>query len=356
MKYDVIHFEALGSEAIHLKDEMNRAIKDKKLPDNFNYLVVTENLQTFLQKNRNIKLPDLITTKTHSILPKYYLAEKKRSIITRSAGYDHFEHLQSIINLASLREYCIEAVSQTAIKLLYATAGRLNEYARKTEIFERNEINSFLQLGKHVMATVFGAGKIGLGIYKLLVANNLSVQAVDIREKELREIYHDSVKFVSKEEALRNSDIIINVMNLTKEKKSRFYNIGYFSEKEFDIAKKGVIFINVTRGEIAPESVLLKYYKKGIISGIGLDVFSNEAAFSKFLKKEVNTDNLDSIAAKEIINKSISQEENFYVQPHQGFNSDIASSIKAKETIKHICDWYKNQGKRFNEQLPYYLE
>ncbi len=200
MKYDVIHFEALGSEAVHLKDEMNRAIKDKKLPDNFNYLVVTENLQTFLQKNRNIKLPDLITTKTHSVLPKYYLAEKKRSVITRSAGYDHFEHLQSIINLASLREYCIEAVSQTAIKLLYATAGRLNEYARKTEIFERNEISSFLQLGKHVMATVFGVGKIGLGIYKLLVANNLSVQAVDIREKELRERLSFIEKISSSEE------------------------------------------------------------------------------------------------------------------------------------------------------------
>ena len=28
---------------------------------------------------------------------------------------------------------------------------------------------------------------------------------------------------------------------------------------------------------------------------------------------------------------------------------------KAKETIKHLCAWYKNNKKKFDEQLPYYI-
>ncbi|WP_022819507.1 NAD(P)-dependent oxidoreductase [Fusobacterium russii] len=354
MNYDIIHFEALGEEAIHLKEETIKAIKMGLLPENFTFFITSENLQNFLLKNENFILPKIITTKTHSIIPKDYLLGEKKSIITRSAGYDHFEDLQNIVNLASLREYCAEAVAQTAIKFVYATCGKLNEYTRKTALFERNDISSFIELGKNRIATVFGLGKIGIHIYNLLEANGLTVQAVDLREDKLKNEYGKEINFVSKEKALKNSDIIINIMNLNKFPDSKFYNVGYFSDNEFSIAKKGVVFINMSRGSIAPESILLKYYRKKIISGIGLDVFSNELAFSKFLRKEIDTEDKDLLAAKEIQEKALSLEENFYVQPHQGFNSDLAALSKAKETVKHICNWYKNNKKNFDEQLPYY--
>lgn len=354
MNYDIIHFEALGEEAIHLKNETIKAKEAGLLPKDFNFFITSENLQNFLSKNKDFILPEIITTKTHSIIPENYLLGKKKSIITRSAGYDHFEELQNIINLASLREYCVEAVAQTAIKFLYATCGKLNEYTRKTALFERNNISSFIELGKNRVATVFGLGKIGIHIYNLLEANELTVQAVDLRENELKKEYSENINFVSKEAALKNSDIIINVMNLNKFPDSKFYNIEYFSDKEFSMAKKGVIFINMSRGDIAPERILLKYYKKKIISGIALDVFSNELLFSKLLRNEISTDDENLKAAKEIQEKALSLEENFYVQPHQGFNSDLAALSKARETVKHICNWYKNDKKRFDEQLPYY--
>ena len=165
--------------------------------------------------------------------------------------------------------------------------------------------------------------------------NGFSTQAVDIREDELKKEYGNFFNFVTKERAMKNSDVIINVMNLTKNPDSKFYNVDYFSDIEFLTAKKGLIFINVTRGEIAPESILLKYYKEGTLSGIALDVFSNESIFSKFLKNEIETQNENLKAAKEIEEKALALSENFYVQPHQGFNSDLASVSKAKETIKH---------------------
>lgn len=354
IEYDVIHFEALGEESKHLQEETEKAQKNNELPKDLKYLITPDNLQDFLQKHPEVVLPDIITTKTHSILPEDYLNGTKKSIITRSAGYDHFEQLSGVANITSLRNYCVNAVAQTAIKFLYSTAGLLNSYTMKTITFDRNHVNSFMELNKNRTATVFGVGKIGKRIYELLVGNGLNVQAVDIRQDELEAAYNHKVHFVSKEEAIQTSDIIINSMNLTRNPHSKFYNVGYFSKEYLSKGKKKFIFINVTRGDIAPESGLLDLYDNGQIQGIGLDVFTDEAAFSKVLNGRALFEEKDHIAAKTMLDRAINRTANIYVQPHQGFNSDIAAAAKAKDTIIHLIAWYKNGRIKFDEQLPYY--
>ena len=352
--YDIIHFEALGPEAQHLKEETSKAQRNKQLPEDFAYLVTPSNVQDFLRENPGTALPDIVTTKTHSILPETYFAGIKKSVVTRSAGYDHFEDLAEKANIASLREYCVNAVAQTAMKFLYAVAGELNHYAKNTETFERNNARAFIELGKHRILTVFGVGKIGKGIYELAGLNGLTAQGVDIRQEYLDNLYRGSVHFVSREKAIGSSDIIINAMNLTRNKQSAMYNVGYFSKEYLSQAKDGLIFINVTRGEIAPESGLLELYMSGKIKGIGLDVFTNESRFAKILADDNTVIEADHYAAKTMVKKSIERSANIYVQPHQGFNSDIAAGTKAAESIKHVISWYKNKGKCFDEQLPYY--
>lgn len=354
MKYDVIHFEALGEESSHLELSTKEAQKNGLLPNELNYVITPLNLQEYMAQNPDTVLPDIITTKTHSHLPEEYLKGNKKSVITRSAGYDHFEMYADIANVTSLREYCVNAVAQTAIKFLYDTAGYLNHYTVNTSTFERNKTTSFMELNKQRTATVFGVGKIGKRIYDLLVANGLTTQAVDIRQDELSQLYGGNVNFVTKEEAIKNSDIIINAMNLTRLENSRFYNVNYFSEELLANAKDGIIFINVTRGEIAPESTLMKYYKSGKIIGIGVDVFSDESGFSNVLNGKTDTVSENHKAALEMLEGAMSRRENIYVQPHQAFNSDVAVISKADETLKHIVAWYKNDKKKFDSQLPYY--
>lgn len=143
-------------------------------------------------------------------------------------------------------------------------------------------------------------------------------------------------------------------MNLTRNEQSAMYNVGYFSKEYLSQAKDGMIFINVTRGEIAPESGLLDLYTSGKIKGIGLDVFTKESQFAKLLVDNNVVAEGDFYAAKLIVKKAIERSANIYVQPHQGFNSDIAAGTKAAESIKHVIAWYKNKGKCFDEQLPYY--
>jgi D-lactate dehydrogenase len=352
--YDIIHFEALGPESQHLREETLKAQRDKNLPEDFTYLITPSNVQDFLKENPGTALPDIVTTKTHSILPEAYFTGNKKSVVTRSAGYDHFEDLAEKANITSLREYCVNAVAQTAMKFLYAAAGELNHYAKNTETFERNDARAFMELDKHKILTVFGVGKIGKRIYDLASLNGLTVQGVDIRQEHLNDLYGGAVHFVSREEAIGSSNIIVNVMNLTRNDKSAFYNVGYFSKEYLSQAKDGLIFINVTRGEIAPESGLLELYMSGKIKGIGLDVFTNESQFAKLLVDNNAVIEGNHYAAKTMVQKSIERSANIYVQPHQGFNSDIAAGTKAAESIKHVISWYKNKGKCFDEQLPYY--
>lgn len=353
-QYDVIHFEALGEEAKHLAEETQRAKEQGLLPGSFCSLITPETLQEFQENHPEEELPDIITIKTHSVIPPVYFSGVRKSIITRSAGYDHVEMYENIANITSLREYCVNAVAQTAIKFAYAAAGLLNHYTVNASVFERNQAKSFMELTPGRTATVFGVGKIGKRIYELLDANGLYVQAVDIREKALNIQYDGTVKFVTKEKAIETSDIIINAMNLTRMKDSAFYNENYFSEEYLSQGKKGLIFINVTRGEIAPESSLLHLYENGTLGGIGLDVFTAENEFSHMLKTGEESSNPDVLAAKELLDMAENRTGNIYVQPHQAFNSDLAAAAKASDTLHHLEEWYRNKKQGFDEQLPYY--
>lgn len=352
--YDIIHFEAMGAESSHLDEETRAAIAAGKLPQDLRYLIVQDTVQEFLAKNPEEELPDLITIKTHSKFPDGYLDGKKKSIITRSAGYDHVEMFADRANITSLRNYCVNAVAETGIKLMYCACGLLNEYGKNAATFERNKTRSFMELNEDRIVTVFGVGKIGKRVHDLCKGNGLTVQAVDVRAEELDKLYHGEVKFVSKEEALATSDIIINVMNLTRIPESKLYNVGYFSEEVLRKAKPGLVFINVTRGEIAPETGILKLYKEGHLYGFGTDVFSNEAAFSNLVKFGTPTDDPNVLAGKELLDMSLAHTENVYTQAHQAFNSDVAASNKAHDAIEHMIAWYAAGGEKFDEQLPYY--
>jgi len=185
MNYDILHFEALGKEADHLKEETEKAQAEGLLPKDLNYVITPLNLQEYMEKNPDTVLPDIVTTKTHSKLPEEWLSGSKKSVITRSAGYDHFEHLTEKANVTSLREYCVNAVAQTAIKFVYATAGYLNHYTTNTVTFERNKTVSFMELNENRTATVFGVGKIGKHRNSVCTRDRLSADT-DRRDRQSR--------------------------------------------------------------------------------------------------------------------------------------------------------------------------
>lgn len=353
MKYDIMFFEALGEENGHIAEELEAAKKRGTIPQDLKFFISTDTLQDYMSLYPETVLPDIISTKTQSRLPEEWInSGKKKSVISRSAGYDHFEALSDRVNVTSLRRYCVNAVAETAAKFMLCICGNLNQYQNNMKSFERNNCVSFKEL-TGLKATVFGVGKIGRRIYEILEGIGLDTYAVDIRQKELSAEYGNNVRFISKDAAV-DSDIIICAMNYTRDPDSRFYNKEYFTEEYLTRFKKGLVFVNVTRGEIANESVLLKLYKSGQIFGIGADTFSCEERTANILrgKKKVQTD--AERAQIELIHMSLERSGNIYTQPHQGFNSDRAALDKAKESIKHLEAYFKNDCLHFDSQLPYY--
>ena len=354
MRYDILFFEALGEENAHLTEEVEAAKLRGTIPTDFRYYVGTETLQEYLTAHPETELPDILSTKTHSILPETWIKEgKKKCVISRSAGYDHFEHLSGVVNVTSLREYCVNAVAETAVKMMFCTCGNLNQYTENMHTFERNNCISFKELS-NLKVTVFGVGKIGKRIYDMVKGLGMDARAVDLRADTLSELYKGSVRFISKEEAT-NSDVIICAMNYTRDPASRYYNKAYFTEEYLRKFSKGLVFVNVTRGEIAPEAPLWKLYQEGHLFGIGVDTFHGEAELTKVLRHQKTAENEHEKAAVLMIEAALNRTENIYVQPHQGFNSDVAALCKAKETIKHLEDYFARGCVNFASQLPYYL-
>lgn len=345
MNYDILFFEALGEEREHLYEEMEKAKATGRIPRDFSYYVGPETLQDYVASHPETVLPDIVSIKTHSRIPDAWLhTGYKKSILSRSAGYDHVEPLASVANVTSLRDYCVNAVAETAVKMLCCAAGNLNQYTANTARFERDKCVSFKEL-TGCKATVFGMGKIGSRICQMLQGMGLQTRAVDVRAEELTP--HDGVAMISKEEAT-DSDVVICAMNYTSDPASRFYNKNYFDEAYLSLFPKGLVYVNVTRGDINDEAGLLKLYREGHIMGIGLDAFESEPELARLLREDIPSER----PSAQIVRAALDRSENFYVQAHQGFNSDKAALCKAVETVNHLENYCKGG---FKSQLPYYL-
>lgn len=353
MRYDILFFEALGEENGHLREAIEASKAAGNLPASLSYYIGTETLQEYLTAHPDAVLPDILSTKTHSRLPEQWLSTgRKKSVISRSAGYDHFEHLAEVANITSLRKYCVNAVAETAAKLVLCVCGNLNQYTANTATFERNNCISFKEL-TGLKATVFGVGKIGKRIYEILQGMGMDTRAVDIRQDTLSAEYGDSVRFISKEEAT-DSDIVVCGMNYTRNPASRFYNENYFTEQYLSQFPDGLVFVNVTRGELAPEAGLKKLYESGKLFGIGVDTFAGEPSLTAALRGQKQADNDNTQAGLWLVQAALDRSANVYVQPHQGFNSDKAALCKAEETVHHLEDYYRRGCEDFASQLPYY--
>ena len=136
----------------------------------------------------------------NDVIWHWYPKEGSTANETRMAAKDTKVYLSSV-----------NAVAETALKLVLAVCGELNSYQLNSGLFERNSCPSFKEFSG-LKATVFGAGNIGRKIYGLLEGCGAVAYAVDIRCDELNEIYENKVKFISPEHAL-NSDIIVCAMN-----------------------------------------------------------------------------------------------------------------------------------------------
>ena len=111
---------------------------------------------------------------------------------------------------------------------------------------------------------------IGQKVAKLAEAFDMNVLAYAPRPKDKGEL--KTVKFVTLDELLKESDIITCHCPLTNETK------GIINEETITKMKKSAIFINTSRGPVVDEKALANALNNEMIQGAGLDVLSVEPA------------------------------------------------------------------------------
>jgi len=307
---NVIFFEVF-------KEEKDAIIKF--LPKDINATFHQNTIQeTCKLKDVKIEKNTVISIRTQSIIPDEW-GSKISAILTRSTGYDHLNSFKNNnykkILYGYLPNYCARSVAEHALLMCIALLRKLPKQTDRFDIFERSGLTGSEVMGKNLL--IIGVGKIGIEIYKIAKSIGFNVNGIDLVEK------FSAVNYIKNYNDISEYDIIICAMNLNKS------NYNYFNDDFFNKVKKGSLFINISRGEIAPICTLYKYLNNEILSGMALDVFDFENELAISLRSNKKTENVKLIM-------KIKKHPNVILTPHNAFNTHEAVIRKAKHTIKQI--------------------
>ena len=118
---------------------------------------------------------------------------------------------------------------------------------------------------------IVGLGHIGREIARLSKAFNMKVIATRRSNQKVAGAYVDTLLPQSQmSELFSESDFVVVCLPLTGETRN------IIGEKEIKAMKKNAYFINISRGEIVNEPVLIQALEEHWIAGAGLDVFARE--------------------------------------------------------------------------------
>ncbi|MGV8056478.1 MAG: NAD(P)-dependent oxidoreductase [Smithellaceae bacterium] len=275
----------------------------------------------------------IISIRTQSIIPADW-ADNIGGILSRTTGYDHLAaylaKTKKDLPCGYLEEYATRAVAEQAIMLMMSLARKLPQQMKKFASFARDGLTGAECAGKNLL--VVGVGRIGSQIASIAAGIGMNVKGVDIVAK------HPHVTYIDQAEGIRWADVVICAMNLTDENK------GYFFYNKLRQARKGLIFINIARGEHSPAADLLKLLQEDHLGGVGLDVYENEPAVAVSLRNTAVPQSLESAILHEMMNYP-----NVIFTPHNAFNTLQAVERKARFTIEQINYFFEHND--FNPAL-----
>lgn len=119
---------------------------------------------------------------------------------------------------------------------------------------------------------IIGYGNIGSQLSVVAESLGLKVQYFDLEEKLA---LGNATRCTDINDLLQTSDII------TLHIDGRAENEKVIGEEQFQMMKKGVIFLNLSRGHIVDISALRKYIENGHVGGASVDVFPEEPLSNK---------------------------------------------------------------------------
>ena len=262
----------------------------------------------------------VLSIRTQSIIPLSW-APQIRGIFTRSSGYDHLveycRRTKRNIPCGYLEDYCSRAVAEHAILMILALLRKMKKQLEQFDSFCRDNLTGKEVCGRNVL--VVGVGRIGLQIAQLAQGMSMNVKGVDISPNKT------GVEYVSLPEGIPWADVIVCAVPLTAGTE------GMLAYPLLKQAKKGAIFINISRGEISPVEDLKNLLDEGILGGLSLDVYPLEGTLAQFMRGESK---VFSSSIKTIL--ELKGRENVLFSPHNAFNSEESLERKAKQSADSL--------------------
>ncbi len=241
-----------------------------------------------------------------------------KGILLRSAGYNHVDLKAAKGKLEVLRvpSYSPEAVAEYAMAMLLTVNRYTHKAYTRTREFNMN-INGLMGRNLfHRTAGIVGTGKIGQAMIRICQGFSMDVIAYDL--------YPNSelpVKYVSKEELFKNSDVISLHCPLTEET----YHL--INKESIGLMKKNIYLVNTSRGGLIDTSYLIEGLIQGTFAGVGLDVYEEEEGV--FYEDRSNDIMLDEELAR------LTSFPNVLISSHMGFFTKEATKAIAQVTLQN---------------------
>lgn len=200
-------------------------------------------------------------------------AENLRAVICTSIGTDYVnipEMTAAGIPVANNPDFCIEAVAEFAISLMFSIVRRVTKAVNGVADCRwgvRYHCGGIELRGKTL--GLIGFGRIGREVARMACGIGMKVIAFD-KYMNTEQAHSLGVESVSEDELYARADVISIHCPLTSE------TSGMINKTSLAKMRDGVYLINVSRGGIVVEDDLLEYVKNGKLAGLALDVLGVE--------------------------------------------------------------------------------
>lgn len=241
-------------------------------------------------------------------------AENLRAIVCTSIGTDYVdipEMTKAGIPVANNPDFCIEAVAEFAISLMFSIVRRIPKAVdgvAQNDWLIRYRSGGVELRGKTL--GLIGFGRIGREVARMASAIGMKVIAFD---KYINTELADSlgVESVDMEDIYQWADVISIHCPLTEETR------GMINKSSLEKMKEGVYLINVSRGGIIVEEDIPEFIKNGKLAGLALDVLATEPP----------TESHPLIGLTD---------QNVIITPHMAWNTHEADEKAFQHTLEQI--------------------
>ncbi len=249
-----------------------------------------------------------------------------RLIALRSAGYNNVDlkAAQDKITIVRVPSYSPHSIAEHAFSLLQTLNRKIHRAYIRTRDFNFSLVgmNGIVLYQKTI--GIVGVGAIGRAMIQIAKGYGMRVVCFDPHPDESL-----GVEFVDLDTLFKESDVISLHCPLTK---ATYHMINKESIAKM---KKGVYFINTSRGALVDTASLLDALNEGKIRGAGLDVYEEE--------EDIFFEDKSLTIVKDNVLSLLISRPNVIITSHQAFLTDESLTQIARTTFDNLDQYFAHQ-------------